>query len=362
MSYLAKVQIDNETPILIGSSLFGVCSNVASSPTKVINDTSNSTIGPNFAACTQGVTIHIKFKYGNSLTSAAKLQVGATPAIDVEGNFVCAAGAVVAFTYHEVSANEKYWIVNNSVDASLFATAAQGTKADNAMPITGGEFTGPVTINSDITTSSPALSLATKNYVDAKTAGLSGLTGAMHFRGRVSGSLPTQTISYNSYDSGDVILLDNKEYVYYKNVDAASSEWILLGDEGSYALRSNTSNIGSASNWNAGSAATLGEPITADNITSWNPGSTPTLGATITANEITNWSAGASTTASVSNGILSITFGTAPTLEYTDKNIPNITDVGSAPSLEYTAHSIPNVTNGGTAPSLTITTQAVVIP
>jgi len=224
------------------------------------------------------------------------------------------------------------------------------------MPITGGEFTGPVTINSDITTSSPALSLATKNYVDAKTAGLSGLTGAMHFRGRVSGSLPTQTISYNSYDSGDVILLDNKEYVYYKNVDAASSEWILLGDEGSYALRSNTSNIGSASNWNAGSAATLGEPITADNITSWNPGSTPTLGATITANEITNWSAGASTTASVSNGILSITFGTAPTLEYTDKNIPNITDVGSAPSLEYTAHSIPNVTNGGTAPSLTITT------
>jgi len=76
------------------------------------------------------------------------------------------------------------------------------------MPITGGEFTGPVTLSADIGQSSPSLSVATKNYVDNKTAGLSGLTGAMHFKGRVS-TLPTATDSatFDAYDAGDVILV-----------------------------------------------------------------------------------------------------------------------------------------------------------
>lgn len=43
------------------------------------------------------------------------------------------------------------------------ATSAQGTKADNAMPISGGTFTGAVTLNADPTTN---LQAATKQYVD----------------------------------------------------------------------------------------------------------------------------------------------------------------------------------------------------
>lgn len=48
--------------------------------------------------------------------------------------------------------------------SSAYATAAQGTKADNAMPKAGGTFTGAVTLYADPTN---ALGAATKQYVDA---------------------------------------------------------------------------------------------------------------------------------------------------------------------------------------------------
>lgn len=55
--------------------------------------------------------------------------------------------------------------------SSAYATASQGTKADNAMPKAGGTFTGAVTLNADPTA---ALGAATKQYVDsAKTSATS---------------------------------------------------------------------------------------------------------------------------------------------------------------------------------------------
>ena len=79
--------------------------------------------------------------------------------------------------------------------------------------------------------------------------------------------------SFNNYDSGDVLLVGDKEYVYSKSTTAAASQWILLGDEGSYALKSSTDTVGSASAWNAGTTPTLGDPIDADDITNWDEGS-----------------------------------------------------------------------------------------
>lgn len=69
---------------------------------------------------------------------------------------------------------------------------------------------------------------ATETYVDNKTA---GLTGAMHFKGTVS-SLPTD---FSTYDSGDVVLCGNKEYVCDKT--GTTPKWVELGDEGSYVLK-----------------------------------------------------------------------------------------------------------------------------
>lgn len=48
--------------------------------------------------------------------------------------------------------------------SSAYATSAQGTKADNAMPKSGGTFTGSVTLNADPTAN---LGAATKQYVDS---------------------------------------------------------------------------------------------------------------------------------------------------------------------------------------------------
>ena len=47
-------------------------------------------------------------------------------------------------------------------------------------------------------------------------------------------------------------------------------------------------------------------------------------GTAIPADDITSWSAGTAASASVANGVLTITNGTAPALQYTAKSIPNI--------------------------------------
>ena len=126
-------------------------------------------------------------------------------------------------------------------NSSAYATAAQGTKADNAMPKSGGTFTGSVTLNADPTTD---LQAATKQYVDSKTA---ALTGAMHFVG-VSTTDPTgssgATVSgHTTWAAGDVVLYGTKEYVL-KTATNAAANWIELGDEGSHALKTTTITAG----------------------------------------------------------------------------------------------------------------------
>lgn len=74
---------------------------------------------------------------------------------------------------------------------------------------------------------------------------ITGLTGAMHFRG-VAKQDPTIEVNevqqgpaiegIESYASGDVVIFSGKEYVY------DGSEWHLFGDEGSYALKDNVYN------------------------------------------------------------------------------------------------------------------------
>lgn len=70
---------------------------------------------------------------------------------------------------------------------------------------------------------------------------------------------------------------------------------------------------------------------TVPNVTS--VGSAPTLGTAIPADDITAWTTNTPTAFSVSGEKLIITSGTAATLSYTAKSIPNVTSVGSAPTL-----------------------------
>jgi len=85
--------------------------------------------------------------------------------------------------------------------------------------------------------------------------------------------LPDAQTSYENYVAGDVLLVGDKEYVYSKGNNAANSQWILLGDEGSYALKSSTTSVGSSSGWDPGALPQLGDAIEADDITNWDAGS-----------------------------------------------------------------------------------------
>lgn len=64
--------------------------------------------------------------------------------------------------------------------SNAYATAAQGTKADNAMPKSGGAFTGAVTLYADPTSD---LGAATKQYVDAQVTSKIAASDAMVFKG-----------------------------------------------------------------------------------------------------------------------------------------------------------------------------------
>lgn len=347
-SYIGKVQIgESSDQILVGSTLYGVCGADVSS-----NTASKVVTLPDFDTLMNGITVQVRFVNGNLVTSNVTLQVGSTNAYPVQGNCVCAADDVIAFTFAQ-DGNNSYWYANHSIlvqngvtngtiriagqeatvyglgsaayeNTGAFATALQGQKADDAMPKSGGSFTGPVTLSGDPTT---PLGAATKNYVDNIAAGLTDLTAPMHFIGETpatdaSGNpvLPDAAVSYSQYVAGDVLLVGNKEYVYAKGNSASTSEWILLGDEGSYALKSSTTSVGSASGWNAGSVPELGDPIAAD--------------------AIDNWDAGSSSDASVSGGVLRLVNSTIPTLGHTTKSIPNVTSVGVVPSLTITPTTV----------------------
>lgn len=64
--------------------------------------------------------------------------------------------------------------------SGAYATSAQGTKADNAMPKSGGTFTGAVVLNADPTS---ALNPATKQYVDSQITSKISASDAMVFKG-----------------------------------------------------------------------------------------------------------------------------------------------------------------------------------
>ena len=277
-SYIGKVQVESGAQILIGSTLSGICSTAVDTAAKVVTL-------PDFDTLMKGVTVHVRFTSGNSVASSVTLAVGTTTAYPVVGNCICNAGDTIPFTYYEDS-SEHTWYANTNIvvaegttngtvkvngqDAAVhglgtaaytpttnYATAAQGTLADNAMPISGGTFTGAVS-GPAVSDASPSGTLATIDYVQSKTAGLSGLTGAMHFKGTTTtavtdGGTQNPTIGgteITSKEPGDVVLYGDKEFVWTEtDSNTHTGYWELLGDEGSYVLATSqtTGNVGSAS-------------------------------------------------------------------------------------------------------------------
>ena len=235
--YVGKIKVDGQNPVLVGSTLYGICnSGIAATGKEVtLND---------FDSLLPGVTVHVRFVNGNSATTGLTLKVGSTTAQTISGNCVCAANDVIAFTLED-SSGVKTWRANHSILVEEGTTNGTIKVAGQTVSVHGlgaAAYKGVDTSISPTTSNSSDIptTAAVVQYVTDQTGGLNGLTGAMHFRGIYPGSTApsaTGTASdFSSYISGDVVLFGDKEYVYIKGADAASSNWVELGDESSYAL------------------------------------------------------------------------------------------------------------------------------
>ena len=252
--YVGKVQITGGATSLVGSTLYGICSTSASTAAKRVTNSENNSgkfINDNLTTDPiQGTTIHVKFTQGNTVASNVTLIVGSGANVQshaVVGKCVCDAGTIISFTYDE----NQQWVVNDNVNTEyVFKTEYNETNKriitenDVGAASAKGVDTSITVSNTDSVNLPTTAAVAA--YVQEQTGGLSGLTGAMHFRGTIDAQhWPiSEADSYADYISGDVVLAPNdKEYVYVKGNSAATSEWIELGDESSYALKSSTDTV-----------------------------------------------------------------------------------------------------------------------
>lgn len=242
--YIGKVQIGANGDLLpIGSTLYGTATWDST------NNRYNANSGnlANIEALLDGLTVHIKFS-GYNIHTSPTLKVGSFDAKPIHRTAGTAVGitvetswpdnAIVTFTYDGTA-----WVINSATDnnttytftegttdgafnvsvnggaatpinihglgsaaytsATDYATSAQGTKADNAMPISGGKFTGNVSFDSGttLTVNSPTADdhAANRKYVDDSFSNAIGVaTSAMIFKGTIGtgsgatiASLPT---------------------------------------------------------------------------------------------------------------------------------------------------------------------------
>lgn len=380
-SYIGKIQIGEGTPALVGSTLYGICKTEAETATKTVittDDNSGKFINNNYDQLLQGTTIHVKFTNGNTITSGCTLQVGTLNAAQpIVGNFICEPGAIISFTLDE----REYWVANDDNDTTYTFSEGSTTGAFSFTPSNGtaqsvaihglndAAYKGVVT-NLDSNTSSTAVptAQAVAQYVQDQTGGLSGLTGAMHFRGITTTDL-TNTANINSSAvvinnetlnaiSGDVVLLNEKEYVW------TGSQWILLGDEGSYALKSSTATVIGSISITASAPTLETATVIATQITSISAGSAADLQTTTyTVPNVTT--AGTATTASVTAGILTLFIGTDTQLgtNFTIQGVNSFT-ANTPTSFTTTNVSVNSVTawNAGQIATITTAGTTVVVP
>lgn len=240
-------------------------------------------------------------------------------------------------------------------------------------PIANPTFTGVVTLPA-INDQSSDSAAATKAYVDSKNV---GLTGALHF---INAPNATFTITYPDPTeqvpdplpivttggtfptgyvpaAGDLIIYNHQEFVY------TGSAWRLLGDEGSYAFKTNTQSvIKDVTLSNSLPSLTITPNTTIPNIT--NIGSAPTMTKEDHTIKTTNVSSITPTHVAVDNGTLKITLGSGA--NFTDVTATEIKswNAGSATTLG-TATNLADVLTfsaGIGASFATKTTQTVVVP
>ena len=106
-TYVSHVQVNSGDIMPIGPTLYGVCN---TSPAILTKRVSLSM----FDRLVHGVTVAIKFTYGNTAVNNVKLQVADTLAFPILGDCTCGSNEVISFTFEELDVNNKYWHAHTS--------------------------------------------------------------------------------------------------------------------------------------------------------------------------------------------------------------------------------------------------------
>ena len=310
---------------------------------------------------------------GNHITGFGK---GKTLATLTETN------GIISATFQDIE------IAASKITSGTLGVGRGGTGTDS---FTSGEVL--VGAGSSAITTKAIDTTVTANSSNLITSGavataINGLTGAMHFIGVTStavtdGGTENPTIGGNTVTTkvaGDVVIYGNQEYVW-----STTNKWELLGDEGSYALDTSvihkseftaigqliygtgngtysflsgntvnsekvlimkgTGSAAAAPAWKALGIKTNGHTAKAVTAVAYtaNTGAWPELstGTSFSVPNVT--SAGSAASASVTNAVLTITNGVAPTIAASNFSIPNVTGINTTnaawPTLNVTKNT-----------------------
>ena len=411
MAYIGQVNIGGTT-YPVGSMLYGVCDTAIGTAAKTVTMSNFDTLASGVTVhikFTNGntaasPTLKIGSTDAKSITNPngeTNCVAGAILSLTYDGtNWVINDGKNTATTFDTLTQTEvntgtgttgklvtakviKDTVTNaiNTIDGSISGTASAG-KTLTAFSQTNGVVNatfGNISItksqvsdlgtigaaaakgvDSSIAENSSSTNLPTSDavatFVQAQTA---GLTGAMHFIGTTSTALTdgatTSTLvektsgslsKTTGFVAGDVVISGDKEFVWI------GSAWELLGDEGSYALKSNTASVIPDVTFTTNTKPTL--TITSTAVSKLKTaGSFPEMNLYTTAvPNVTN--AGSSSSYTVSGATLTLTPSVAPTM---GEVLPVISDVvmtgGAMPTFDSVSVGSASGWNAGTQASLT---------
>lgn len=189
-------------------------------------------------------------------TNSASLQISSTDKAntrfstsETSGKYIKFTGGTNKFTVTDATGGTDHTFevaITPSISSNVTKT---GATTANSIPVwnaasasgSGGVLKEGYSVDSTLSNSSTAIPTSA-----AVTSAISGLSGAMHFIGTSTSAITdggTETPTISGYSgtaktSGNVVIYSNKEFVW------TGSAWELLGDEGSYALKSYTVSAG----------------------------------------------------------------------------------------------------------------------
>lgn len=363
---------------------YGVCDTAQATKAKEVTLTN----GDGFELVV-GAMVMIKFTYG-SAASTMTLNVNGTGAKNLYqyGTTLMTngtttgwqAGAVELFTYDGTGWFRKYFYNTNTtynISEVLVATAAATAAkvSTNAVyyVLTPGNWFECTTRYANTAASAITLNInntgAVPIYINGNPSSASNYTlPAGHYfvyydgaayQFRTDGTIPGTAYNAVFIDGHTVqsdvptnaVFTDTKYTATKENIGSASAGTAISADD--------------ITAWNAGSAPSLTVTDTAvDDITGWSAGTSPSLTVTsVSCDDITAWTSNAPTSSVVSDGVLTITTGSAASLSYTARSVGSASgwNKGALPTLTYTARTIGSASNwnAGSVPSLSYTARTI---